>query len=217
MIIYFVRHGESEGNVSGLEHNDGGLKLTTLGVSQAEFVAKRFDTIPLDVIISSHYHRARQTSEIISAHLKKEIIVSELFGERVLPSEMIGKKIDDDEVLSIHKLLRENFHKENARHSDEENFADMKKRASEALQFLRSQPFENILVVSHASFIKTLLSYMVFGHRLNSREFFSIQRSFRIKNTSITKVETRERTASHDFEWYIDVWNDHAHLGEIKN
>ena len=64
MKIYFVRHGESEGNVSKIyQHNE--TALTPQGEKQARTLAKRFLHIPIDLIISSDLKRAKQTSEIL--------------------------------------------------------------------------------------------------------------------------------------------------------
>lgn len=54
MKVYFVRHAESEGNVSEFEHADG-VNLTEQGRKQAESLAKRFKKIPVGIILSSTY------------------------------------------------------------------------------------------------------------------------------------------------------------------
>ncbi|HLD62134.1 MAG TPA: histidine phosphatase family protein [Patescibacteria group bacterium] len=71
MKIYFVRHGESVSNALGLRQGpDGGL--TAKGIKQAKILAKKFSKIPVDLIVSSPYDRAKLTAQIISKAIGKK-------------------------------------------------------------------------------------------------------------------------------------------------
>ncbi len=213
MNIYFVRHAQSEGNVSKIEHHDG-VKLTEQGKKQAGSLAKRFKDIPVEVIVSSTYIRTRETAEIINEVVNKEVIYSDSLIERLVPSEILGKVADKDDVQAVYNLLRENFLKPDARHSDEENFEDLRDRAGKALDFVTSLPYENILVVTHGSFLRSLFAYMIFGKEITGREFFMVHRALRNKNTGITLVEYKKSSSPLKNDWIIHAWNDHAHLGK---
>lgn len=63
--IYFVRHGESEGNQARL-YQSSETSLSEKGHSQAKLIADRFSNIEVEIIISSDYIRAKQTSQYIS-------------------------------------------------------------------------------------------------------------------------------------------------------
>jgi len=215
MKIYFIRHAQSEGNISSVEHHDG-VSLSEEGKKQAEFLANRISSLPIDVIVCSTYGRTQETAEIINKKIGKNIILNDFLVERKVPSSIIGKHSRSTEVLDIYNLLRQNFKKIDARHSDEENFEDLSKRAGEALNFIKSQPYENILVVTHGSFSRVLLARMIFGENITGHEFASIHRSFDSSNTGITVVEHKIPESDLQNEWVIKVWNDHAHLGEIK-
>src|SRR5438132_190364 len=107
MKIYFVRHGQSELNIGNKEQGSEGA-LSDLGKKQAEFVAKRFSDIPVDLIVSSPYERAKETADIINAHLNKELIFSDLLVERRSPSKFVGVSNDDPEVRQALALMKEN-------------------------------------------------------------------------------------------------------------
>ena len=62
MKLYFVRHGESQGNVAGI-HQSGSVALSENGIIQAQKVAERFATIAIDVIFASDYTRALETAK----------------------------------------------------------------------------------------------------------------------------------------------------------
>ena len=80
MQLYLIRHGES---ISNKTHVHGKSKdgLSQEGRKQAELVAKRFLTIPIDLIISSTLERTKETAAIINAYLKKPIEFSDLIIE----------------------------------------------------------------------------------------------------------------------------------------
>jgi broad specificity phosphatase PhoE len=82
--LYFVRHGQY---VRTPAHRDG--ELTDLGVRQAERVADRLASLPLDAIWSSTMYRAEETAEVIAdlhfPHL--EVRRSTLLREKLFPCD----------------------------------------------------------------------------------------------------------------------------------
>ena len=82
--IYFVRHGQSEGN-AGPVWVDATSKLSAKGKEQARVVAERFTKLPVDIIISSTMDRAVETAQIIAERIDKKTEQSELFVEPQTP------------------------------------------------------------------------------------------------------------------------------------
>ncbi|HYF80971.1 MAG TPA: histidine phosphatase family protein [Symbiobacteriaceae bacterium] len=64
MLLYLIRHGQSEGNVSNFDVPDG--NLTPLGFQQAREVAARLAGEGIDLIISSPLRRALQTADALA-------------------------------------------------------------------------------------------------------------------------------------------------------
>lgn len=207
MRIYFVRHGESVLNVLR-SHQSSEDALTDRGRSQAEFVAKRFKEIDIDVIISSDYVRARETSAIISQMINKEVVFTELARERRTPTEFHGKRIDDPSIQAAHQLIRENSHDPDYHYADEENFNDIKNRARKLLEYLESRPEENLLVVLHGGILRYLILMVIPGANLEPSDFRKLYDAFWLDNAGITVCE------QHDNKWKLMTWNDRAHLGE---
>jgi broad specificity phosphatase PhoE len=211
--IYFVRHGETQANASGIRQGPES-ELNDEGIKQAAFVAKRFDTIPIDVVIASPFPRTKKTGEIISSHIEKPLETSELFRERKAPSEILGLKIGDPIGDEVTLKIKENYYTPNWRHSDEENFEDLKERAGQAVQFLEARKEENILVVSHGLFMRIFMARVIFGEEMTPHEFVKTVWSHWMKNTGITAYEfDPNRTGWENKGWLIKTWNDHAHLG----
>lgn len=63
MLLYLVRHGQSEGNVATYDIPDG--NLTPLGFQQAREVAARLAGEGIDLVISSPLRRALQTADAL--------------------------------------------------------------------------------------------------------------------------------------------------------
>ena len=94
MKVYFVRHGESQGNVLRI-HQDGKVKLSDHGQEQAKNVAERFAHINIDVILASDYERAFKTAQTIAKKKDLPVTTTPLLREVKRPTEIEGKKYDD--------------------------------------------------------------------------------------------------------------------------
>lgn len=206
--IYFVRHGATGGNEKN-EFQYGTIELSEMGLRQAQFVAERFKTIPVNVVIASDVTRAAQTADAIGKVLGKEVVHTSLFQEILRPSFVRGKSKDDPEVASIMEQVKANLDNENWHHSDEENFFDIKNRAVRALEYLKSREEENIVVVTHGNFLMVLIAVMGFGDTFTPKQYKKMQKFFVAKNTGITMID------EHKGEYFLLTWNDYAHLGDV--
>lgn len=208
--IYFIRHGESEGNIGPIRQT-ATTPLTEKGRVQAQFAAERCIRLPVDIIISSTMNRAKETSKIISEKISKPVTYSDLFVEKRRTSEELGKPKDDPIALMIKKETETNFTKPGWRFSDEENFDDLKSRALKALEYLGNQTDENILVVTHGAFLKILAACVILGENLTADECWRFIHTLNMENTGITVFKYNEN--SKNTPWKIWIWNDHTHLG----
>ncbi len=207
--IYFIRHGESEGNVGPIRQTPT-TPLTDKGKRQAQITADRCINIPVEIVISSTMSRARETTGIILEKVSKPVEYSDLFVEKRRTSEELGKPKDDPVALMIKEEFEVNFTKSGWRFSDEENFDDLKKRGLEALEYLANRPEQNILVVTHGAFLKILAACVVFGENLTADECWNFLHKFHMENTGITVFKCDEEIKHNP--WRIWIWNDHAHL-----
>ncbi|MSR76200.1 MAG: histidine phosphatase family protein [Candidatus Ryanbacteria bacterium] len=206
MRIYLVRHGESEAN--RLEVKQGSdVSLSEHGKEQALFLAHRVERLPIDVVIASPYKRAKQTAEIILEHLKKPIEWRTDIVEKNHPSEVVGLSHSDPKALEVTRLWAENMTNPDWRYSDEETFSEFSARAAGFLQHLEKRSEGHILVVSHAGFIRMLLTLLVFGNNATYQQFSHLFVLFRNKNTGITVFDYTVEDG-----WTVQTWNDHAHL-----
>lgn len=84
MLIYLVRHGESEANVGGFINDDPGkaVSLTDKGRSQAAAAAESLRAIPFSHAYASEFPRARQTAEIILTRRSLALTIDARLNER---------------------------------------------------------------------------------------------------------------------------------------
>jgi broad specificity phosphatase PhoE len=207
--IYFVRHGESEGNAIRI-HQSKDTPLSEIGQSQAKIVALRFAKIETSLIIASPYLRARQTAQAIADRNKLKVETSEFFAERRGPSELVGISHNSEQSKQIRKELGEHLLDQDGTwiYSDEENAVEFAKRAEAALEFLKQRPEENITVVCHALIIRMIFTKILNPHG-DLKNLYDIYESFDLNNTGIS-------VATYDSEkqrWQMNCINDYSHLG----
>jgi broad specificity phosphatase PhoE len=204
--VYFVRHGSTEGNEKrAYQHLH--TPLSELGRRQAEFVARRFERIPVEIVITSDMERAAETGRYIAERNRLPIVLDPLFQEILRPAIVRGKERDAPEVLEMMRFLAENWTNARVKHSDEENFFDLKKRALKALEHLAERVERTMLVVTHGTFLCMLICCMMAGEEVSPHLFDRVHCFLVLKNTGLSVCEYDHG------KWQLVIWNDHAHLG----
>lgn len=207
-IIYFVRHGETASNA---EHIKQGAKgpLTEKGRAQALATAKRFPTRrgSPQVIYASPFERTKETAEIIGKYLNLKVKFSDLLIERKNPSGVVGHNAEDLEVRKILDHIDKSYHPDDLRIADEENFIDLKKRASKLLRFIKHRRQKRIIMVTHSRFLKLVISYMIYGDKLTASQFNNLSYFNKINNAGMAICTYTHHWFKKD-EWKLLVWND---------
>jgi broad specificity phosphatase PhoE len=147
--IILVRHGETEANVRGCFADSDDIPLTEAGRIQSGDLARRLsrEFCP-QVVVSSTFLRARQTSGIIADELGLETeaiagIQERNFGcLRGLPYERLG--VSDPQWSP----------------EGGESLNDVRRRAIEAIESLRDRyPDEEIVMVTHGGVIQAVCGH----------------------------------------------------------
>ncbi len=186
--FYFVRHGETILNEQHIRQGEEG-GLSENGKRQAERVGEALKHLSIGRIIASPYPRARETATILNTYLNVSITYSPLLEERRNPSEIIGKSTHDPDVMRIVDQMDLSYHNDEYRYSDEENFTDLKERASRCLRALALRGARETAVVTHHHFLKMLVAYMLHRERLHSNDFIKLSFFNVSDNAGITVCE----------------------------
>ena len=80
--IFLVRHGETVDNARQIMQGQTQGELNQRGRDQAEQVARRLASEPLDAIVASDLHRAIQTAEVIAEPHGLPVVTTPLLRER---------------------------------------------------------------------------------------------------------------------------------------
>jgi len=211
-VIYFIRHGQSEGNKKGLLQSEND-PLTELGKKQIALVAQRAPSLNAEVILSSTMPRALETAKAIAETTGLQIEEKKTLEEFRVPSMLEGLAIDSPESRAFHIELYENIHNKDWHYADEENYFDCHERAAEVVEDLKNREEKTVLVVTHGAFIRFILSTMM-SHgapdpATTTRLFYFMKK----ENTGITKIHYHERPlAAKATNWNMTIWNDYSHL-----
>lgn len=211
--VYLIRHGESTVNVPGEKFvDDMKAPLTKKGEEQSRFLASRVKRIDFDVLISSPFERTMRTAEFITKETGHVPEYNELFGERLLPVELIGRSQADPEARALaDKAMRSSEKEGSEKYGRTETFEEIHSRAAAAMSYLESRPEQKIVVVSHGFFIRMMIAHMLYGDGLSTNEFQPMVWGWRTRNTGISMLHHDPHDPRRS--WWMSAWNDHSHLG----
>lgn len=209
-VVYFVRHGESEGNISPF-YQPLESPLSEEGKRQAERIAERISRLSFDVLISSPLKRAEETAEVITKATGKKAEYSGLFVERAKPTRLWGKPHGDEEADHLNQLWEKSLYTSGFRAEDGENYDDLISRADSALDFLKDREEKRMVVVTHGYFLRTIIIRALLGQSLTPEAFQSFQARITTDNTGLSAL--RYGKIWDGMAWRLWVFNDHAHLG----
>lgn len=146
--IYYVRHGESEGNAAGvLVGATMDSPLTKNGEEQAKSAAPLLADKQIGLIVSSPLVRAHRTAEIIAKELgyKGKIITNDLLKERDFGAASGLPRAQAYELLDSPQGAE-----------GVETVEAFYQRMQQVLAWLRTLPAERIMVAGHAGAGKML-------------------------------------------------------------
>ncbi|MSU55679.1 MAG: histidine phosphatase family protein [Candidatus Taylorbacteria bacterium] len=209
MNIFIIRHGETELNALGLKQGPEG-SLSEHGRKQMALATAQLKDIKFSKIICSPYLRTKESAEILSQAISAPLEYSDLFKERKNPTEIIGTHKESQEQKDIMDLIVANRHDPSWHYSDEENFYDLVERARNALTFLENQEGENILIVSHAYFMGTMILHVLLGDFLTPEVFYSTRMKFPVANSGVSEIRFVEK--DNKKEWRLITLNNYQHL-----
>ncbi|MBI1839220.1 MAG: class I tRNA ligase family protein, partial [Candidatus Colwellbacteria bacterium] len=147
--FFILRHGEATHNVSdviasGPEKNNHMSVLTEKGRKQIEAVAKKIKKKGADIIFSSPYKRALQTSKLISDLTKTKVIVDKRLRE-IDCGTFNWRKVSEHK-----KFFKEPIEEFTKNPPAGENLNEVKTRVAEFIKDINSQyRNKNIMIVSH--------------------------------------------------------------------
>ncbi len=149
MLLYVVRHGQTEWN---LEHRCQGISdipLTEQGINETKKLKELVDKLDIDIVYSSPLSRARDTAKILIGN-RLPINIDDRLTERDwgMNEGMLVSDLDQYDCWDV--IL-------NTGVQGIEKVQDFMKRISEFLEDIRAKyPDKNILVVAHSAVLRVI-------------------------------------------------------------
>ncbi|TSC66133.1 MAG: 2,3-bisphosphoglycerate-dependent phosphoglycerate mutase [Candidatus Berkelbacteria bacterium Gr01-1014_85] len=209
--IYFVRHGQ------GLEIDtalDLDIRLdpplSSLGLQQATQIAERLQKVQFDTLLSSPLRRARETTQIISKATDKQPEYSNLFVERIKPTELNGMPRIEKQASSLWQAWEESLYQTNLRLADGENYADLIARVDRAIEYLDLREEQTIVVVTHGFFLRAIIARILLGDQLSGTLLRTFLNNTSTNNTGLTAFSLSQEVTQ--ARWKLLYFNDYSHL-----
>jgi len=197
--LLLVRHGNTESGSTLRYWGQSDVKLSALGLRQAERLSDRLAKEKIDAIYTSHLRRAWTTTEIIATRHQLDIVnCTELnevnFGKiEGLTFDEVSQLYPEVAKLWVSQSLCLEF-------PDGENFDRFNSRVSKFLSRLdKHATEETVLIVAHAGPLRLLVCHLL---GLELRHW----RQLRLDLASLSIVETYSQGA------ILNLLNDVSHL-----
>ncbi len=157
--IVFMRHGQAENNTKRvLAGRTSGIRLTELGIEQANGTAEIASRMDFDAIYASPIERAQKTAEIVGGRTGHTPIVDERLTELDM-GQFTGMPYD--EIMSRHGNVFLKFYKGDAEIADSgiETFESVRGRIRQIISDVaKKHGDKNVLLVTHMDPIKAALA-----------------------------------------------------------
>jgi broad specificity phosphatase PhoE len=225
-----VRHGESQTNATNTFQAGNQYDadpLTPLGEQVAARLAQRLKAVPVDVIVSSSYLRARRTAGHIADATGAPHVIPvwkdsswmdlpadhpdvrnhvSLLREIDVPSELAGLPFHDPKAREIQQAALAVADQPDGHYSDEENLYDLWRRAEEIRQCLEAHTEGRVVVVAHGGILKVWLAHLMFTAvaRLDTADQLDAYRGFtRLGWWDNTGVLSMRFNRLHGWQWLM--------------
>lgn len=199
--VYLIRHAEAEGNLVPFFQGSLDTALTENGKRQLEFLAERFQHIPLDAIYFSPFQRAQMTAEAVNRY----------HGLTMIPEndlrEINGGSWEGRKTTELHKDFPAEFQLWQKRMQDfqapnGDAMTDVYARMHKIMQKIAQENSgRSVAVFTHGCALRNFLSFVEFG---------SINGIMDVgwgDNTAVSLIEYEP-----DIGWRLVYKNDSSHL-----
>lgn len=140
--IFLVRHGETVDNVNQIMQGQTQGRLTERGLQQAEVLAQRFESVPVDAFVASDLRRSIDTCAVIARCHDADVVTTPLLRERDW-GDFTGRFIPDLRGLDFPANV--------------ESLDALKSRADRFLQWVAARyPGQTVVAVGHGIINKAI-------------------------------------------------------------
>lgn len=190
--IYLVRHAETSDAERGITQSPDS-RLSESGIAQARLLAKRFPVRSCDAILSSTYARSLETARILGGQVSHgEFLVLPELREYEKPPLFLGRASSDPGIKELKAQAHGAFHA-GGHFEDMETDEQLGIRARGILARFEdlSAAGKQYVVVTHGTFMKMLVSLMMFGGESGYGTFHAMRMHLVFKNAAFVRCVYR--------------------------
>lgn len=184
MILYLMRHGETDWNAIGRVQGWGDMQLNAKGIEQAHLVAKKLSGEEIETIYASDLKRAKKTADIISAHLDLPVHYTKRLRELNFgKAEGIKKSDLEAKFPYIYQAFNDTKNPEryDVKYPNGETIGEVQQRFSKFIGKLLEDGRSKVLVVTHGMLIR------IFAETC-------LKKTIRLDNCSVLRVTYDEKS-----------------------
>ena len=184
MILYLLRHGQTDWNVSSRSQGWKDIALNDVGISQAKEVAEKLVNIDIETIYSSDLKRAKKTADIISGKLDLPVHYTKRLREMNFGKAEGVKKTDlEAKFPYIYSAFNDitNPERLDIGYPNGETIGQAHQRFMKLITKLYEDGRKNVLIVSHGMLIRIFCE-------------FCLKKTIRLRNGEVLKVTFDEKS-----------------------
>ena len=184
MILYMMRHGQTDWNVKQRSQGWNDIPLNEKGVAQARVASEKLQNIEIETIYSSDLKRAKKTADIISASLDLPVHYTKRLREMNFGKAEGVKKTDlPAKFPYIHSAFNDikNPERYDIRYPNGESIGEVQQRFMKFITKLYEDGRKNVLIVTHGMLVRIFCE-------------ICLKKSIRLENGSVLKVTFDEKT-----------------------
>jgi len=174
MIIYVMRHGQTEENTRWILNDDPKrvVHLNSEGSRQSEEAAEKLKRKSFRAVFTSEFARTIETAEIVNKYHHAPLIIDSRINER-------KTGFDGKHVSEFVKNLKDRF---NTKPPKGESWQEEKERIRSFLDDLKTRKYGSVLIVTHGEPMMHMAGYF---RKLTDEEMWKLE----IDNCDIMEFE----------------------------
>lgn len=183
MILFFIRHGQTDWNLNGKIQGSCDIELNEEGILQANRLSRNIlqRKYKFSKIFSSPQKRAVQTAKIVSSATDVEYILIEGLEEINL-GEWEGLSWNEVKRKYPTEYNEWYLNRRYTKHPRGESYQDMLQRVLAAIHKIVTTNTDNVAIVTHSAVIMCLQCYL-------TNTPFEEMMKFKTENTSIIEID----------------------------
>lgn len=184
MILYLMRHGQTDWNIEGRVQGWNDTPINKKGIEQAHLAGEKLANEEIETVYSSDLRRAKKTSEIVSAALDLPLHYTKRLREMDFGKASGVKKTDlAAKFPYIYAAFNDvnNQERYDVRYPEGESIGEVQQRFMKFVNKLLDDRRQKVLIVTHGMLVR------IFAESC-------LKKTLRLENGSVLRVNFDEKS-----------------------